>query len=170
MVSCILCERKFDWAYFLPTILVSYINYSYRNLVWNTVKKSVSNKLYDKISLFIRLLYFQSFLTRKLTISRYFYRDTIDSNLVKESLYEKNGHYSRILWLYVHVVLRMCIQTGKLYPPSFLCACIVYRNGKETLFAYLPRISCKLLGHIFAFLNIVSAKVDATINVFRHLP
>lgn len=67
------------------------------------------------IDLFIRSLYFQSFLIQELTMVRfYFYRETIESNLVKESQHEKNGHCVRsgIRCNYIYIVLyRVCIQT-----------------------------------------------------------
>lgn len=69
---------------------------------------------------------------------QYFYRRTIDSNLVKESLHEKNGHCCTTVAIFIHVVFRMCIQTVfKLQSLSFLNAHIIYRYRKNFV-AYLP--------------------------------
>lgn len=173
-VSCVpYVRRKFDWACFL-SIIFSVVCRGYTLIAisqnCNIVRKSVWNEPSDEISLFIHPLYFQSFLTRKLTIFRYTFIETQSTRTWSKNLCMKRmaiiPEYCDCMYICTRVALRMCMQTANFsYRRSFMRVSSI-EIAKNSVCSYLPRISCKLLGHIFAFFSSrFCQSYDATTNV-----
>lgn len=87
------------------------------------------------------------------------------SNLVKESLCEKNSHCFTTLRLYLYTQFQFvcAYKLSANFTVAVIPECTYHlqvdRKGELFCLYLFTCTSCKLLGHIFAFLNVVSTEV-----------